>query len=116
MHHLYLTVAAAALLAAAPFAAVAVEAGPFDHPSPLPLQAPQFGKIQDADFQPALEAGMAEQRAEAEKIANNPAPPTFENTFVAMERSGRLLDRVTSVFFALTSANTNPTLEKVEAE
>jgi len=116
MHHLYLTAAAAALLAAAPFAAMAADAGPFDGPSPLPLHAPAFDKIKDADFQPALEAGMAAQRGEIDKIANNPAPATFENTIVAMERSGRMLDRVTSVFFALTSANTNEALEKVEAD
>jgi peptidyl-dipeptidase Dcp len=116
MHHLYLTAAAVALLTAAPFSLVAAEAGPFDQASSLPLQAPQFDRIKDADFQPALEAGMAAQRAEVDKIANNPAPPTFENTIVAMERSGRMLDRVTSVFFALTSANTNEALEKVEAD
>ena len=116
MHHLYLTAAAAALLAAAPFAVMAADAGPFDGPSPLPLHAPAFDKIKDADFQPALEAGMAAQRGEIDRIANNPAPATFENTIVAMERSGRMLDRVTSVFFALTSANTNEALEKVEAD
>jgi len=116
MHHLYLGAALAVLMAAAPLSVMAADAGPFDQPSPLPLQAPQFDKIKDADFQPAMETAMAEQRAEIDKIAANPAPPTFENTIVAMERSGRMLDRVTAVFFALTGADTNDTLEKVEAE
>ncbi|HEY2177205.1 MAG TPA: M3 family metallopeptidase, partial [Caulobacteraceae bacterium] len=87
----------------------------FAAPSPLPLQAPQFDKITDADFQPAMDEGMRIQRAEIEKIAANPAPPTFANTFVAMERSGRELDRVTEVFFALSGANTDDALQKVEA-
>ncbi|HEV2532533.1 M3 family metallopeptidase [Phenylobacterium sp.] len=88
----------------------------FAKDSPLFLQAPQFDKIKDSDFAPAIYAGMAQQRAEIEKIANNPAPATFENTVVAMERSGRLLDRVTSVFSALTGANTNDALDKIDAE
>ena len=89
---------------------------PFFGRSPLPFQAPQFDKIQDADFQPALEEGMKEQRAEIERIANDPAPPTFENTLVAMEKSGELLTRVGLVFNALGSANTNPTLQKLQEE
>ena len=88
----------------------------FDHPSPLILQAPQFDRIKDADFQPALEASMARQRAEIEVIANAAEPPTFANTIVAMERSGQMLDRTNSVFSALTSANTNDTLDKIDAE
>jgi peptidyl-dipeptidase Dcp len=86
----------------------------FDAPSPLPLQAPQFDKIKDTDFQPAAEKGMAEQRAEIDKIANDPAPPTFDNTIAAMERSGRMLDRVESVFFALAGADTNPVIQATE--
>jgi len=88
----------------------------FAKASPLFLEAPQFDKIKDSDFAPAIYAGMAEQRAEIDKIANNPAAPTFENTVVAMERSGRELDRVTNVFSALTGANTNDTLDKIDAE
>jgi len=114
MHHLLLSVAVAALTAAAPLATLA--ASPFDAPSPLPLRAPQFDKITDADFQPAMEEAMKRDRAEIEAIANDPAAPTFANTILAMEKSGRMLDRVTSVFFALTGANTNDTLEKVEAD
>ena len=86
---------------------------PFYSPSTLPFQAPPFDKIKDEDYQPAIEAGMAEQRKEIDAIANNPAPPTFENTIVAMEKSGQLLSRAAAAFFAVVSANTNPTLQKV---
>jgi peptidyl-dipeptidase Dcp len=96
--------------------ATAVRTNPFLTPSPLPFQAPPFDKITDADFQPALEEGMKEQRAEVEKIAENPAPPTFENTLVALERSGQLLTRVYQVFNGLSTANTNPTLQKLQEE
>jgi peptidyl-dipeptidase Dcp len=89
-------------------------ANPFYAPSTLPFQAPLFDKIQDADYQPAIEAGMAQQLAEIQAIAGNPDLPTFENTLVAMEKSGRLLDRVTSVFDTVTSANTNPALQQVQ--
>jgi peptidyl-dipeptidase Dcp len=88
---------------------------PFFTPSPLPFQAPPFNLIQDGDYQPAIEAGMRLQQAEIERIANNPAPPTFDNTIVAMERSGSLLQRVTNVFNAVSQANTDDTLQKVEA-
>ncbi len=87
---------------------------PFYAASTLPWQAPPFDRIKDADFQPALEAGMAEQLKEIESIANNPAPATFDNTLIAMEKSGRLLDRVEAAFDGVTGANTNPTLEKVQ--
>src|SRR6201993_706705 len=88
---------------------------PFFAPSSLPFQAPPFDKIKDEDYQPAIEAGMAEQRKEIQAIADNPAPPTFDNTFVAMEKSGQLLQRVRAAFFAVTSANTNPTLQKIRS-
>jgi peptidyl-dipeptidase Dcp len=89
-------------------------ANPFYAPSSLPFQAPPFDKIQDSDYQPAIEAGMAQQLAEIRVIADSPEPPTFENTVVALEKSGRLLDRVNSVFDAVTGANTNPDLQKVQ--
>lgn len=88
---------------------------PFFAPSSLPYQAPPFDKIKDDDYQPAIEAGMEEQAKEIDAIADNSAPPTFENTFVAMEKSGQLLHRVLPVFFAVTGANTNPELQKVRA-
>ena len=89
---------------------------PFHAPSTLPYQAPPFDKIEDAHYLPAIEAGMAEQRAEIDRIANNPAPATFENTLVAMEQSGRLLTRVLTVFGAVTGANTNPTLQDIKTQ
>jgi peptidyl-dipeptidase Dcp len=88
----------------------------FKTPSPLPFHAPDFSKIKDSDFEPGLEEGMRQQRAEIAAIAANPAPPTFDNTLVAMERSGQMLARVSDVFFDLTQANTNDTLQKVEAK
>jgi peptidyl-dipeptidase Dcp len=94
----------------------AMRTNPFFTPSPLPFQAPPFDKITDADFKPAIEQGMKEQRAEAERIAANPAPPTFQNTLVALEKSGQLLTRVYQVFNALSSADTNPTLQKLQEE
>ena len=69
-------------------------ANPFYAPSALPFQAPPFDKIKDGDYRPAIDAGMAQQIKEVEAIANNPAPATFENTLVALERSGQLLTRV----------------------
>jgi peptidyl-dipeptidase Dcp len=88
----------------------------FAAPSPLFLHAPQFDKIKEADFTPAFEAGMAQQKAEISKIAEDAAPPTFDNTLAAMERSGQMLERVGLVFNALTSANTSDGVQKIESE
>jgi peptidyl-dipeptidase Dcp len=102
-------------MAACMLSGVAHAAGnPFATPSTLPFQAPRFDLIKDTDYQPAIEQGMAEQIAEIEAIANNRAAPTFDNTIVAMERSGRMLDRATSAFFGVVGANTNPTLDAVQ--
>ena len=84
--------------------------------SALPFHAPEFDRIHDADFAPAIEAGIAEQRAEVAKIADNPAPPTFENTIAELERSGQLLARVYAIFNGLAGANTNDTLQKVQED
>ncbi|GAA0722339.1 peptidyl-dipeptidase Dcp [Dokdonella soli] len=89
---------------------------PFAAASALPFQAPPFDKIKDGDYQPALEAGMREQLAEMNKIAALKAAPTFANTIEAMERSGQLLNRVGAVFGALTGADTNKTLQKVQED
>ncbi len=88
---------------------------PFFAASTLPFHAPPFDKIKDEDFQPAIEAGMAQQQAEVQAIADNPEAPTFENTLVALEKSGQLLDRVTAAFNGVTGANTNDTLQKVRS-
>jgi peptidyl-dipeptidase Dcp len=87
---------------------------PFYAASTLPFQAPPFDKIKDSDYQPAIDAGMAELRKETQAIADNPAPPTFENTMVAMEKSGALFTRVWLVFNGVTAANLNPELQKVQ--
>ncbi|MGH9543960.1 MAG: peptidyl-dipeptidase Dcp [Terriglobales bacterium] len=87
---------------------------PFYSPSTLPFQAPPFDKIKDGDYQPAIEAGMAEQNREMRAIADNPTPPTFENTLVAMEKTGQLFNRVMAAFNGVTGANLNPELQKVQ--
>lgn len=96
--------------------ATAPAANPFFAESTLPFHAPPFDKIKDSDYTPAIEEGMKGQLAEIEKIANNPAPPTFANTLEAMERSGQLLTRVTKVFFNLSQSNTNDTVQKIKSE
>jgi peptidyl-dipeptidase Dcp len=87
---------------------------PFYAPSTLPFHAPPFDKIKDDDYQPAIEAGIAQNLEEIRAIADNPAEPTFENTFVAMEKSGQLISRVMQVFNGITGANINPVLQKVQ--
>ncbi|OJX30894.1 MAG: dipeptidyl carboxypeptidase II [Chryseobacterium sp. 36-9] len=89
---------------------------PFLSKSPLQYQAPEFDKIKDSHFKPAFDFGLKQHSAEIDKIANNPEKPTFENTIVAMEKSGEVLNRATIVFYNLTSSNTNPTLQKLEEE
>jgi peptidyl-dipeptidase Dcp len=88
---------------------------PFYTESTLPFHAPPFDKIADQDYQPAIEAGMAQQLDEIRAITENPAAPTFENTFIPLEKSGRLLDRATYAFNCVTGANTNPALQQVKA-
>jgi len=96
--------------------ATAMTSNPFYAASTLPFQAPPFDRIKDADYQSAIEEGMRQHLAEIEKIANDPAAPTFENTYVAMEKSGAMLHRVMAAFDAVTGANTNATLQKVQEE
>ena len=114
-----LMIASAISLAPGAMQAQASDAGfgpgnPFYAPSTLPFHAPPFDKIKDSDYQPAIEAGIAQKIEEARAIADNPAAPTFENTFVAMEKSGRLIDRVMEVFNGVTGANMNPVLQAVQ--
>ncbi len=114
------TPAATASVAATPSAASATTAmtamtsNPFYSASSLPFQAPPFDKITDADYQPAIEEGMRQHMVEIEKIASNSEPATFDNTYVAMEKSGRMLSRVLAAFGTVTGANTNDTLQKVQ--
>ena len=92
------------------------QSNPFYAPSKLPFHAPPFDKIKDEDYQPAIEAGMAQELSEIKAIADNPTPPTFENTLVAMEKTGQLFQRAMNAFGAVTGANTDPVLQKVQAE
>ncbi|CAI1629870.1 peptidyl-dipeptidase Dcp [Serratia fonticola] len=89
---------------------------PFFATSQLPFQAPRFDVISESDYAPAIAAGIQQKLAEVEKIANNPAEPTFDNTFVALEKSGALLTRTMNVFGAMTSANTSDVLQKLDEE
>jgi peptidyl-dipeptidase Dcp len=87
---------------------------PFAQPSTLPFQAPPFDRITDADYQPGYELGMAQQLVEMRAIADTPAAPTFDNTIVAMERSGAMLRRVSAAFGAVNQADTNPVRQAVQ--
>lgn len=89
---------------------------PFAKPSTLPYQTADFNAIKDSDFKPAIEEGIKEQMAEVEAIANNPNPPTFENTFLPLEQGGALLRRVYGVFNLLSGANTDSVLQKVSED
>lgn len=90
--------------------------GPFATASTLPYHAPDFSKIHDADYVPAFDEAIRQQRAEVRAIADDPAPPTFENTLVALEKTGRMLARVNMAFNAVTSANTNDVLQKAQED
>jgi len=84
--------------------------------SSLPYHVPPFDKIKDEHFAPAIDAGMREQLKEVEAVADNSEKPTFDNTIVALERTGRLLDRAQRTFSNLNACNTNPTLQKIDKE
>lgn len=94
----------------------AIMSNPFYKKSTLQYQAPEFDKIKDSDFKPAFDYGLKVNEAEIDAIANNKDAPTFENTVIALEKSGKVLGRATMVFYNLTSSNTNPTLQKIEAD
>src|SRR5215831_16121112 len=84
--------------------------------SSLPYHVPPFDKIKNEHFAPAIEQGMREQLNEVDAVANNSEKPTFDNTIVALERTGRLLDRAHRTFSNLNACNTNPTLQKIDKE
>jgi len=104
------------LICSAPLSAAEARENPFFRPSPLQYQAPAFDAIRDADYAPAIEEGMKRQLAEIDAIADDPAPATFENTLVAMEKSGELLNRVSKVFFNLAQSNTDEAIQKIRAD
>lgn len=89
---------------------------PFLSVSLLPYQAPRFDVIEDGHYRPAFDAALRQKREEIAAIAGNNAPATFDNTLVALEKSGELLGRVTSIFFAMTAAHTNDTLQRLDEQ
>lgn len=89
---------------------------PLFTPSTLPFEAPNFDEISEEHYRPAFEEGMKRELAQMDSIASNPEPPTFDNTIVAMEKSGRLLERTESVFYNLTSAHTNDQIQEIQSE
>src|SRR3569833_539370 len=89
---------------------------PFSRPSTLAYQMPPFDRISNADYRPGFEEGMRQQRQEVRQIVENPAPADFQNTIVALERSGLMLNRVSSVFFNLNASNTDPQMEAIASE
>lgn len=93
-----------------------LSSNPFVNPTDTYMSAPDFTKIKTEHFRPAFEEGMRLHTEEIEAISNNPEAPTFENTLVALEKSGQVLSRVSSVFFALSSADTNDDLIAIEEE
>jgi len=110
------SVPAAAAPRTAASAATLPASNPFAQPSTLTLQTPDFSKIKDSDYLPAILAGMAQQKREVMAIANNPAAPTFNNTLVPLERSGLLLERAGLAFNAVNGANTNDTLQATDTK
>jgi peptidyl-dipeptidase Dcp len=111
------SIALAHAASAAPAAGPALDpSNPFAKVSTLPFHYPAFDKIKDEHFLPAFDAGMREQLREVAAIANNQAAPTFDNTIVAMERSGQLLYRVATTFSNLQTANTDDQLDAVDRE
>ena len=92
------------------------ETNPFYEESPLYLNYPRFDRIQDAHYLPAFERGMEEELEEIEAIVNQPDQPSFDNTILALELTGQLLDRVARVFYAISSAHTNDEIRALEQQ
>ena len=115
----FLTLGLAATLLQMPTSSFAQNAGgnrqnPLLVKSSLPFGAPDFSKIQESDYLPAIETAIKEQRANIQTIVNNKKKPTFQNTILAYENSGRLLDHVSNVFFGLTSAHKTPGIAEAQ--
>ncbi|MEO7064616.1 MAG: M3 family metallopeptidase [Dokdonella sp.] len=96
--------------------AAKVDANPLFTESTLPLHYPTFNTIKDRDFAPAFDRGMADQLVEVDAIANNANAPTFDNTIVAMEKTGQILERTSTVFFNLAGADTNDARKKIQSD
>src|SRR5438270_11292887 len=122
MRHLHVFTACAVFLSAqiTTVSATKPSAATADNPllteSTLPYRVPPFDKIKDEHFAPAIKAGMREQLKEVGAVVNNSEKPTFDNTIVGLERTGRLLDRAERTFANLNAADTNPTRQKIETE
>ena len=115
----FLTLGLAAALLQMPASSFAQNAGgsrqnPLLQKSSLPFGAPDFSKIQESDYLPAFEAAIKDQRANIQKIVSNKKKPTFQNTILAYENSGMLLERVSNVFFGLTSAHKTPGIAEAQ--
>jgi peptidyl-dipeptidase Dcp len=117
-HHILIAAVAMAAVqfAHAEPASMLPASNPFAQQSTLPFHYPAFDKITNEDYAPAFKEGMRIHAAEIDAIANNKAAPTFDNTIVAMERSGALLNRVQTVFFSLVGCNTNDEMQKLDKE
>ncbi len=113
---LMMLAATMAMASSVPAMADSITDNPFYAASPLTFQAPAFDKIKDSDYQPAIEEGIRQHDLEVQQIANNPAPATFDNTYVALEKSGQMLTRVLQVFNAVSGANTNPVLQQLQED
>ncbi|MFH0474769.1 peptidyl-dipeptidase Dcp [Kluyvera ascorbata] len=87
---------------------------PFFASSTLPYQAPQFDAINDSHYRPAFDEALKRKRQEIADIANNPAAATFDNTFVALEKSGEMLSRVNAVFFAMAASHSNDEIQRLD--
>ena len=92
------------------------ETNPFYEESPLYLNYPRFDRIQDVHYLPAFERGMEEELEEIKAIVNQPDQPNFDNTILALELTGQLLDRVARVFYAISSAHTNDEIRALEQQ
>lgn len=87
---------------------------PFFASSTLPYQAPPFDVINDSHYRPAFDEALKRKRQEIADIANNPSPATFDNTFLALEKSGEMLSRVNAVFFAMAASHSNDTIQQLD--
>jgi len=127
IRNILLATAALAVVSSAPAGAATKKASaaasatlpasnPFAKPSALPFETPDFSRIKDSDYLPALLAGMAQEKKEITAIANQKAAPTFDNTVAEMERSGLLLERAQNTFEAVNGANTNDTLQATDTK
>jgi peptidyl-dipeptidase Dcp len=111
----------AAILVIAPVvsaqgATAALPENPLLQPSSLPYHMPPFDRIRVTDYAPAFEAGMREQLREVAAIAHDPRPPDFQNTIVALERSGQLLGRVSLIFDERNLNSSTPEMEAIDTE